>query len=51
MPGRDDEPKQKTEKGLEIPVPKRADWDRVLDKVVPKSPRPARGERDQADDD
>lgn len=28
------EPTQRTEKGLEIPVPKRADWDAMLGKVI-----------------
>ena len=35
-----EEPTQKTEKGLEIPVPQREDWDDMLRKVV----RPAHDE-------
>jgi hypothetical protein len=33
-----EEPTQQTEKGRETPVPKRADWDPLLDKVI----KPAR---------
>ncbi len=29
-----DEPTQTTDKGLEIPVPTRGDWDKTLSKVV-----------------
>jgi hypothetical protein len=32
------EPTQRTEKGLEIPVPTRKDWDKTLSKIV----KPAR---------
>ena len=28
------EPKQKTPKGYEIPIPKKADWDRMLKRVA-----------------
>ena len=34
------EPKQKTPKGYEIPIPKKSDWDRLLKKAAtPSSPR------------
>jgi hypothetical protein len=33
QPAQEDEPKQKTEKGLEIPVPKRKDFFGSLEKV------------------
>jgi hypothetical protein len=32
------EPTQRTAKGLEIPVPTRADWDDTLGKVIKPSP-------------
>lgn len=34
------EPTQTTDKGLEIPVPKRADWDDTLRKIAKPAPRP-----------
>lgn len=37
-----DEPTQRTEKGHEIPVPKRSAWDRLLRKVA--NPKPDNGE-------
>jgi hypothetical protein len=37
------EPKQQTEQGHEIPVPKRSAWDRLLRKVA--QPKPANGDR------
>ena len=45
----DREPKQTTEKGLQIPVPMREEWERNMRKVAPP-PEPAKpdepGERD-----
>jgi hypothetical protein len=51
----DDEPTQTTDKGLEIPVPTRGEWDKTLSKIA----KPARsdaeieendeGEQEQAD--
>jgi hypothetical protein len=41
-----DEPKQTTERGHEIPVPKRSAWDRLLRKVA--QPKPANGEKKPA---
>ena len=36
------EPTQRTEKGYEIPVPKRSTWDRLLGKAAkPKPDKPA----------
>jgi hypothetical protein len=35
------EPTQETDKGLEIPVPTRKDWDDTLAKVIKPAPRPA----------
>jgi len=35
----DREPTQRTDKGLEIPVPTRSDWDEMLGKVI----KPAEG--------
>ena len=34
---REGEPKQKTDKGLEIPIPQREDFFSTLKKLVPKS--------------
>lgn len=34
------EPTQQTDKGLEIPVPTRGDWDKTLGKVVRSQRRP-----------
>jgi hypothetical protein len=34
------EPKQKTKKGLEIPIPKSEDFDRLLSKAAKKRERP-----------
>ncbi len=41
MPGKPKEPKQRTPKGHEIPIPKRKDFDVILDKVA-KKPLPTR---------
>jgi hypothetical protein len=38
---RSDEPKQKTPKGAEIPVPKKSDWERNLEKVTKPPARKA----------
>jgi hypothetical protein len=38
VPKKRKEPTQRTKKGLEIPVPKRADWDATLGKVIKPSP-------------
>jgi hypothetical protein len=37
---REGEPSQKTRKGLEIPIPKTKDFDRLLRKVAKKRQRP-----------
>jgi hypothetical protein len=42
--GTDPEPKQKTPKGAEIPVPSREDVMRDLAKVAPRVPEPAKPE-------
>ena len=36
---REDEPKQKTKQGLEIPIPKTEDFDRLLRKAAKKRPK------------
>jgi hypothetical protein len=38
---REGEPKQKTDKGLEIPIPKTEDFDRLLRKAATKRPKKA----------
>jgi hypothetical protein len=43
VPKQPQEPKQKTGKGLEIPVPKRKDFTGALDKLAPPvKPKPKR---------
>ena len=40
MVKKDDKPTQKTPKGHEIPIPKRSDFEKVLDSVA-KAPKPS----------
>ena len=41
------QPKQKTDKGLEIPVPKRSEFDAAIEKVAPPAGRKRPAEKDQ----
>lgn len=43
---REGEPSQKTGKGLEIPIPKRKDFERFLERLKRKKPQRAQRERD-----
>jgi hypothetical protein len=44
------EPMQTTDKGLEIPVPKRSEWDEMMRKVIKPADRPTDDEANEADE-